>query len=156
MDVSERSERTPGPAGRSDAADRFGADGSAGAEAVRVVVVDDQAPFRAAARAVLARTPGFVLVGEASDGAEALALVDEARPQLVLMDIMMPVLDGLAATARLRGTHPGVVVVLVSTYEQGSLPEGVAAAGAAAYLHKEELSPRVLADLWKAHAPRPT
>ena len=59
MDVSERSDRTPGPAGRSDAGDRLGADGSAGAEAVRVVVVDDQAPFRAAARAVLARTPGF-------------------------------------------------------------------------------------------------
>ena len=71
------------------------------------------------------------------------------------MDIMMPVLDGLAATARLRGSHPGVVVVLVSTYEQGALPEGVAAAGAAAYLHKEELSPRVLADLWHTHARPP-
>jgi two-component system invasion response regulator UvrY len=126
---------------------------------VRVVVVDDQAPFRAAARAVIARAPGFALVGEASDGEEALALVDDVRPGLVLMDIMMPVLDGLAATARLRRSHPEVVVVLVSTYERGALPEGVAAAGAAAYLHKEELSPRVLADLWAAHAPiagRPT
>lgn len=123
---------------------------------VRVLVVDDQAPFRVAARAVIARTPGFALVGEASDGAEALVLVEEARPHLVLMDIMMPVLDGLAATARLRGSHPEVVVVLVSTYERGALPEGVAAAGAAAYLHKEELSSRVLADLWQGHAPQPT
>ncbi len=98
-------------------------------QVVRVVVVDDQAPFRAAARAVLARTPGFALVGEASDGEAALALVDEVRPDLVLMDIMMPVLDGLAATARLRASHPEVVVVLVSTYERGALPEGVAAGG---------------------------
>ena len=147
MDVSERSERTQQDGSAPDAG---------GADVVRVVVVDDQAPFRAAARAVLARTPGFALVGEASDGEAALTLVDAARPQLVLMDIMMPVLDGLAATARLRGSHPEVVVVLVSTYEQGALPEGVAAAGAAAYLHKEELSPRVLADLWQAHAPGPT
>lgn len=120
---------------------------------VRVVVVDDQAPFRTAARAVVDRTPGFRLVGEAGDGAEALAVVAASAVDLVLMDIKMPVLDGIATTARLTAEHPEVVVFLVSSHDRSSLPEGIDASGAAAYLPKEELSPRVLADLWAEHSP---
>ena len=79
-------------------------------EPVRVAVVDDQAPFRAAARAVIGRTPGFEQVGEAGDGAQALALLADTAVDLVLMDIKMPVLDGIAATGRIAVDHPDVVV----------------------------------------------
>ncbi|MGZ4640111.1 MAG: response regulator transcription factor, partial [Actinomycetes bacterium] len=74
---------------------------------VSVLVVDDQRPFRAAAAAVLRRTPGFVLVGEASSGEEALERVAELAPRLVLMDINMPGISGIEATQRLRETARG-------------------------------------------------
>ena len=70
------------------------------ADIVSVLVVDDQAPFRLAARAVLRRTEGFELVGEAADGEEALARARELRPALVLMDINMPGMSGIEATRR--------------------------------------------------------
>ena len=65
-----------------------------------VIVVDDQAPFRLAARAVLRRTEGFELVGEAANGLEAISLADSLNPDLVLMDINMPEMGGLEATRR--------------------------------------------------------
>lgn len=122
------------------------------ASEVAVVVVDDQAPFRSAARAVIARTPGFRLVGEAVDGADALARVAEVAPDLVLMDIRMPVMDGIEAARRLSDRHPPVVVCLLSSYDRGDLPAEVEASGAA-YLHKEELSPPMLQALWSARGP---
>jgi DNA-binding NarL/FixJ family response regulator len=120
---------------------------------VTVVVADDHGPFRRAAGAVIARTSGFRLVGEAVDGAEALQRVAEVAPDLVLMDIRMPVLDGIAAARRLAERHPEVVVLLLSSYDRGDLPPGLGSDGAA-YLHKEELSPSVLSRLWAARAPR--
>ncbi len=121
--------------------------------AVRVVVVDDQAPFRAAARAVVDRTPGFELVGEAADGAAALDVVAATPVDLVLMDIKMPVLDGIAATDRIRSGHRGVVVFLLSSHERASLPDDLTHCGAATFLPKEDLSPAVLAGLWAEHSP---
>lgn len=130
-----------------------GGRGEASGRMVRVVVVDDQAPFRAAASAVVDRTPGFVLVGEAADGIDALDLVGGTEVDLVLMDIKMPRLDGIAATSRLTESHPEVVVFLVSSHERAALPTGVVESGAATYLPKEDLSPAVLAELWETHAP---
>ena len=120
---------------------------------VRVVVVDDQAPFRTAARAVVDRTTGFEVVGEAEDGAQALALVASAGVDLVLMDVKMPVMDGIEAATRLSASDPDVVVFLVSSHDRSSLPDGLAASGAAAYLPKEDLSPTVLSELWQRHVP---
>jgi DNA-binding NarL/FixJ family response regulator len=117
------------------------------------VLVDDQAPFLAAARAVVARTPGFEVVGGASGGEAAVALVGEVRPDLVLMDIRMPDVDGIEATRRMLAGHAPPVVVLVSTYDRADLPEEVTTSGAAAYLHKEELTPEALAALWTEHGP---
>lgn len=116
---------------------------------VRVLVVDDQRPFRLAAAAVLRRTPGFALVGEAASGEEALEVLTDLSPDLVLMDITMPGMGGIEATRRLLLAAPGTVVLLCSTYERGDLPAGAATSGAAAYLHKEELAPDVLARLWQ-------
>ena len=73
---------------------------------VRVLTVDDQAVFRGIAREVIDATPGFESVGEAASGEEALAAVDRLDPQLVLLDVRMPGLDGIEVARRLRATHP--------------------------------------------------
>jgi DNA-binding NarL/FixJ family response regulator len=116
---------------------------------VRVLIVDDQLPFRAAARLVFDLLEDFDVVGEATSGEEALALVDGLDPDLVLMDINLPGMSGVEATRRLRATHPDVVAVLVSTYEADDLPAGAASSGALAYVHKEHLDADLVEQLWR-------
>jgi len=118
---------------------------------VPVLIVDDQAPFRRAARAVLAATPDFEAVAEAESGEEALQLADELAPALVLMDINMPGIDGIEASRRIIARLPGIVVVLLSTYQADDLPEAAASCGAAGYVHKEDFDPAVLRDIWERH-----
>jgi two-component system, NarL family, invasion response regulator UvrY len=115
-----------------------------------VVVVDDQAPFRLAAKAVLRRLDCFELAGEASSGAEAIELVELLRPALVLMDINMPEMNGIEATRRIVAAHPETVVFLCSTYDVEDLPPGAADSGASAYLNKERLGAETLRQLWAA------
>ncbi len=120
-----------------------------GTTALTVLVVDDQAPFRAAARAVLRRAEGFELVGEAASGAEAVAMADELHPSLVLMDINMPGMNGVEATRQIVASHPETVVVLCSTYELADLPADAASSGARAYVNKERLGSALLRQLWE-------
>jgi two-component system invasion response regulator UvrY len=120
------------------------------ADVVQVLVVDDQAPFRAAARAVVARVPGFELVGEATSGEEAIELVGRMRPAVVLMDINMGAMDGIEATKIITTEHPQTLVILVSTYTESDMPAAARSCGAAAYVNKDELSPRVVRRLWEA------
>jgi two-component system, NarL family, invasion response regulator UvrY len=115
-----------------------------------VVVVDDQVPFRMAAKAVLARLDGFELAGEASSGAEAIEMVDVLHPALVLMDINMPEMNGIEATRRIVSAHPEVVVFLCSTYDVEDLPPGAADSGASAYVNKERFGAQTLRQLWAA------
>ena len=122
---------------------------------VPVLIVDDQAFFRGAAQAVLAVTPGFTAVGEADSGEEAIIRVGELRPGLVLMDIHLPGINGIEATRRIRGAHPGTAVLLLSTYRAEDLPADARDCGAIAYLHKEDFEPEVLERIWVEHQPVP-
>ena len=120
---------------------------------VSVLIVDDQVPFRLAARAVLRRAEGFELVGEAADGVEAVARVAELAPALVLMDINMPSMNGIDATREIMAAAPTTTVFLCSTYQQSDLPPEASTSGAAAYVNKEELTADLIRQLWDS---RPT
>ena len=86
---------------------------------VRVLIVDDQPPFRDAVRMVVEMTDGFVVVAEAEDGEQAVALAAEVRPDLVLMDVQMPGIDGLEATRQIMELHGPPHVLVMSTRESG-------------------------------------
>ena len=115
-----------------------------------VLVVDDQAPFRLAARAVLRRLDGFEFAGEARSGPEAIDLVAALHPALILMDIHMPLMSGIEATRRIMAEHPEVAVILCSTHDPKDLPADAAASGAIAYVSKEHLSAATIRELWEA------
>jgi DNA-binding NarL/FixJ family response regulator len=117
---------------------------------VGVLIVDDQAPFRGAARAVVGATKEFSVIGEAESGEEAVELVDQLHPDLVLMDINMGGIDGIEATRQICAANPSTMVVLVSTYAASDLAADARTCGAVAYVHKEELAPKVLRELWSA------
>jgi len=116
---------------------------------VQVLVVDDQAPFRAAERAVLDRLPGFELQAEAASGEEAIELAEALAPDLVLMDINMGEVDGIEATRRIIAGRPATKVILVSTYALDELPADARTSGAVGYVNKDELSPRAIRMLWE-------
>lgn len=122
---------------------------------VSVLVVDDQAPFRAAARLVVRATNGFDVVGEATSGEEALEKVAVLQPRLVLMDINMPGMGGIAATRRITKEPDGPRVMLLSTYDEEDLPADARTCGALAYVHKERFGPDILEQVW-ASAPPPS
>jgi DNA-binding NarL/FixJ family response regulator len=122
---------------------------------VGVMVVDDQVSFRRAARALIDATPGFEAVGQAASGPEGLRRAAELRPDLVLMGVLMPGMDGFEAARRLTDAHLGCVVVLVSIEDAEHLPPQVASSGAVALVRKEDLKPSLLRHLWAAHGTGP-
>jgi DNA-binding NarL/FixJ family response regulator len=117
-------------------------------EALSVMVVDDQAPFRMAARAVIRRSEGFTLAGEAKNGVEALAMANDLHPDVVLMDINMPEMGGIEATRQIVAELPDTFIILCSTYDITDLPPDATASGARAYVHKEQLGATTLRRLW--------
>jgi DNA-binding NarL/FixJ family response regulator len=104
---------------------------------VRVVIVDDQTVVREGLAAILSTDPEIEVAGLAGDGQQALDLVSQALPDVVLMDLKMPVLNGVQATARLRHTHPDVSVLVLTTYAEDEWIFDALQAGAAGYLLKD-------------------
>jgi two-component system, NarL family, invasion response regulator UvrY len=121
------------------------------APTVKVMTVDDQAVFRDVARDVIEATVGFEHVGEATCGEEALALADKLGPDLVLVDVCMPGIDGLETARRLSASHPASTIVLISTASLLSVPSGFASCGAVAFLRKQDFGPSALQRLWTEH-----
>lgn len=113
-----------------------------------MVLVDDQESFRSAARLVISMVDGFELVGEAETGEEGLELASALAPDLVLMDVNLPGIDGLEATRRLSAAAVGPTVIVLSTYEAAEYEARSLAAGAAAFLSKSEFVPDRLRSLW--------
>ena len=122
---------------------------------VRVLIVDDQEPFRMAARMVVEATDGFDVVGEAESGEDSVAMAADLAPDLVLMDVNLPGINGLDATRQiLAAPSPGsggaVVVLLLSTYEEDEYAPRAAECGAAAYIPKAVFGPDRLEAAWAA------
>jgi two-component system invasion response regulator UvrY len=119
---------------------------------VRVLAVDDQDVFLRAAHAVVDAADGFTWAGGAVSGREAIRLINHLCPDLALVDLRMPGLDGLETSRRLLGRDPDLVVVLVSIESPDDVPAATRSCGAVAYLRKQELSPVTLRDVWATHA----
>jgi two-component system invasion response regulator UvrY len=122
---------------------------------VRVLTVDDQAVFRTAARDVIAATPGFEALAAATSGPEALALIESLRPDLILVDVRMPGMDGIATTRLLRDACPDAVVVLISLEDPVDIQPVAVGCGAATTVRKQDFSPTLLRRLWDEHRPSP-
>jgi DNA-binding NarL/FixJ family response regulator len=123
---------------------------------VRVLVADDHAPFRRAARAMLAASPEYTLVGEATSGEQAVTLADVLRPDLVLMDISMDGIGGIAAARSIHEAHPDTATILVSTYREGDLPTHARTCGAVGYVHKAELAASAITRLLRGRGSPPS
>ena len=119
-------------------------------DAVGVLLVDDQALFREALATLLGVRAEITVVGEAGNGAEALDRVAELGPDVVLMDLHMPVLDGVAATRRLRVEHPGVRVLALTTFDDDEDVFAALRAGAVGYLLKDVAGDRLVEALLAA------
>ncbi len=117
---------------------------------VRVLIVDDQEPFRLAARMVVEATDGFDVVGESETGEESVTMAAELNPDLVLMDVNLPGINGLDATRQILASSDTVVVLLLSTYEEEEYAPRAAECGAAAYIPKAVFGPDRLEEAWAA------
>jgi DNA-binding NarL/FixJ family response regulator len=103
---------------------------------IRVALVDDEAMVRVGLRMVLSAEPDIEVVGEAEDGGAAVAMVEEARPDVVLMDVRMPRVDGLEGSRRVLAAVPGTKVVVLTTFDEDAFVEGALRAGVSGFLLK--------------------
>jgi DNA-binding NarL/FixJ family response regulator len=118
---------------------------------VRVLIVDDQEPFRLAARMVVEATDGFEVVGESETGEDSVTKAEELDPDLVLMDVNLPGINGLDATRKiLADSDNRIVILLLSTYEEAEYAPRAAECGAAAYIPKAVFGPDRLESAWEA------
>ena len=120
-------------------------------ETIRVVIVDDESLVRAALRVFLESSDGFELVGEADNGADAITVTRATHPDVVLMDVQMPVMDGIEATARLTREFPGIKIVALTTFSAERVIVPMLSAGASGYLVKDTSPDRILDAARLAH-----
>ena len=116
---------------------------------IRVLIVDDQALFRGGIRMLVESQPDMTCVGEAADGAQAVRLADEQQPDVVLMDVRMPVLDGISATARIVAARPQSRVVVLTTFDLDEAAARAIRAGASGFILKDAEPELVLASIRK-------
>jgi len=112
-------------------------------QAIRVLIVDDQALFREALQTLLSVQPEFEVVGQAGNGEEALRVACQSKPDVILMDLRMPVLDGVAATFRLHDTLPECKVIALTTFNEDELIFDALRGGALGYLLKDVTSEKL-------------
>jgi len=117
---------------------------------IRVILADDQALFREGLRTLLSTRPELEVLGEAANGQEAVALVERLHPDVVLMDLQMPVMDGIRATAHIRQRWPSIPVLVLTTFDDDANLFGALRAGAAGYLLKDVSSETLLAAITAA------
>ena len=115
-------------------------------EEIRVLVVDDQDPFRRAMAAVVEATDGFVVVGAVATGEQSIEAVRELRPDLVLMDVNLPGINGIEATRQIRVLADPPVVILLSTYDEDEFDQDDC--GASSYVSKAAFGPDRLLQAW--------
>ena len=118
---------------------------------IRVIIVDDESLVRAALRVFLESSDGFELVGEADNGADAITLVRATQPDVVLMDVQMPIMDGIEATQRLTREFPGLKIVALTTFSTERVIVPMLSAGASGFLVKDTSPDRILDAARLAH-----
>jgi two-component system, NarL family, response regulator LiaR len=123
---------------------------------IRVMIVDDHAVVRSGLGAFLMVHDGLELVGEASDGADAVRKCAEVRPDVILMDLVMPEMDGAAATKAIRRQFPATQVIALTSFREDDLVQGALQAGAIGYLLKNVSCDELARAIREAHAGRPT
>lgn len=123
---------------------------------IRVMLVDDHAVVRSGLGAFLMAFDDLELVGEASSGTEALTKCAQLRPDVVLMDLVMPGMDGATATKAIRQTCPQIQVIALTSFKEDNLVQGALASGAIGYLLKNVTADELAAAIRSAHAGRPT
>jgi DNA-binding NarL/FixJ family response regulator len=147
--------QAPLPPKRSSPKLRFPVEKADAHSGIGVLTVDDQEVFRRVAHDVIEATAGFEPVGEAASGEEAVAIVDEVQPELILMDVRMPGMDGLEAARRIKAAHPTTTIVLISIEEPDEVGRSAGSCGAAALVRKQDFGPAMLRALWGEHGRRP-
>ncbi len=123
---------------------------------IRLVIVDDHRVVRSGLGAFLQVFDDLELVGEASDGREAVELCSELKPDVVLMDLVMPVMDGAEATRKIRGEHPETQVIILTSFKEDQLIEDALGAGAIGYLLKNVSADELATAIRSAVTGRPT
>jgi DNA-binding NarL/FixJ family response regulator len=119
----------------------------AGTRTIRLLLVDDRPAIRKGLRIWLALEPNMEVVGEASDGAEAISQARALRPDVVLMDVEMPGMNGVSATAALRSVVPQSAVVILTLYDDAATRTRAREAGAAAFVAKHRIEETLLAEI---------
>jgi DNA-binding NarL/FixJ family response regulator len=120
-------------------------------DSIGVLVVDDQLVFRQVAHEVIDATEEFEMLGEAASGAHALVAITELSPDLVLLDVRMPDMDGIKTATLLHAQDPHSVIILITVEEAPNLPAGLATCGAAELVRKQDFGPAMLRRIWRAH-----
>lgn len=125
-------------------------------QTIRVMIVDDQAVVRSGLSTFLTAFEDLILVGEANNGQEAVNLCDELLPDVVIMDLYMPEMDGVEATRLIRSRHPEVRVVVLTSFPEEGLVQKAMRAGAISYLLKNTAADELIAAVRDAFNGRPT